>query len=223
MKILALEASSDVCSVALSHGTEIIEKFSSEIRQQAHYLLPFIDQVLAEAQLSLSQLDAIAISNGPGSFVGLRLGVGVAQGLAFAGYLPVIPVSSLAVWAQGVHREMQTNRVLVALNAYMGEVYFGDYEADRAGLMQPLRPDSLRQPQDVSWEEGDVVMVGSGWTAYPALRDHAHSQTALITIKPRARDVITLASPLLAAKQTSQPHTLSPFYLRTKTAWRGDS
>lgn len=223
MKILAIDTAAEVCSVALTNGTEIIERFTAEPRRQAQVLLPYIDELLAEANMTLTQLDAIALSNGPGSFVGLRLGAGIAQGLAFASDLPVIPVSSLAVLAQAAYREKKSENVLVAVNAHMQEVYYGIYAAQK-GVMHAVEADSLCQPDVIAIPQGKWLAVGSAWDVYGELREKIINSHAIeSTLVSQARDVLTLAEFALQNKQVVTAQELTPFYLRTKSAWRSMS
>src|SRR5690606_24475380 len=94
-RILAIDTSTDACSVAYLAQQECIERFELAAQSHTRRLLPMVDDLLAEVGVSLSQLDAIAFSRGPGSFTGLRIGFGSVQGLAFAADLPVLPVSTL--------------------------------------------------------------------------------------------------------------------------------
>ena len=218
-KFLAIETSSDVCSVALSDGESILERFCDTPREQGSTLLPFIDELLREANFSLTQLDAIAVSSGPGSFVGLRLAAGVAQGLAFAADLPIIPISSLAVLAQGVFRLQGHTQVLIVVNAFMKEVYWSAQELDQQNkIMNAVLPDQLSLPNKIINPFKDCVGVGSGFSVY---------QTELIELgvmpkkvyehnKPYASDVISLAK---ASSVRIAAQTFSPTYLRTQSAW----
>jgi len=105
--LLAIETSANLCSVALMHDREISEIVVSEPRGHTRHLLPAIDRLLIDAGLALRRLDAIAVTTGPGSFTGLRIGIGVAQGLAYGADLPVVPLSSLATLAQGAIRRSE--------------------------------------------------------------------------------------------------------------------
>ena len=123
-KILALDTSTDACSVALEVDGERTEIFKVIPRKHTHELLPMVEQILASAQLSVRQLDAVAFGRGPGSFAGIRIATGVTQGLAFAADLPVVPVSSLAALSQGYYRVSndQDSPIISALDARMNEV-----------------------------------------------------------------------------------------------------
>lgn len=119
MKLLALDTSTEACSAALFIDGEIRQRF--EITPKAHtkLLLPMIESLLAEAELKLSQLDALAFGCGPGSFTGLRIATGVVQGLAFGADLPIVPVSTLAALAQNRLPEL----AFVATDARIGEIF----------------------------------------------------------------------------------------------------
>ena len=146
--LLAIETSANLCSVAVAQHGEIIDIVVSEPRGHTRHLLPAIDRLLIDAGLTLRRLDAIAVTTGPGSFTGLRIGIGVAQGLAYGADLPALPLSSLATLAQGAVRSGQLAHDDVAvtvLDARMDEVYWGLYQV--AGeLVVALRPDRVSTP-----------------------------------------------------------------------------
>src|SRR5258707_1196536 len=120
MKLLALETSTEACSVALSLDGAVVERFELGQRH-GERLLPMVQEILSESGVALTQLDALAFGRGPGSFTSLRIGAGVTQGLAFGADLPVVPVSSLAVLAQGENAA----KILAAFDARMRQVYWG--------------------------------------------------------------------------------------------------
>src|SRR5690606_2310758 len=124
MKLLAFETATEACSVAVLADGRVLERFEVAPRRHAELALPWAEALLAEAGLSRSQLDAIAVGRGPGAFTGVRLGVGLAQGVALALDLPVVPVSTLAALAA----RAPDGRVVAAIDARMGEVYLGRYE-----------------------------------------------------------------------------------------------
>ena len=101
MKLLALDTATEACSAAVWADGAVLERYEWAPRRHATLILPMIESVLAEAGLSVTQLDAIAVGRGPGAFTGVRIAVGIAQGIAFAADLPVAPVSTLAALALG--------------------------------------------------------------------------------------------------------------------------
>ena len=145
---LAIETSTDVCSVALKVNNDILTREELTPRKHAHVILPFIEELLSEAGHPVGDLDSLIISKGPGNFTGLRIGFGIAQGIAFAKDLPVYAVSSLAAFAQSAYAQTQKNRVAVLQDAKMQEVYAGFYHLDASGPMTPDSPDSLINPKD---------------------------------------------------------------------------
>jgi len=169
MKLLALDTAAEVCTVALSLDGEVLERSESG-GQHAERILPMVDALLAEAGLVLTQLDVLAFGRGPGSFTGLRIGAGVAQGLAFGADLPVVPVSSLAALAQG----QGVARVLVAFDARMQQVYWGAYIRNAQGIVEVQGTEGVFSPQGIPIPDGEGWHgAGPGWDAYHhALQQH---------------------------------------------------
>ena len=116
MKLLALETSTEACSVAVWIDGEVRERFELAPRRHAELALPWAEQLLAEAGIAKSQLDAIAVGRGPGAFTGVRLAIAIAQGIALALDRPVLPVSTLAALAM----RAQGDRIIAAIDARMG-------------------------------------------------------------------------------------------------------
>jgi len=160
--ILALDTSTDACSVALLHNENVSEEFTAGIRH-SDIILSMIEKVLGEAGVSVSQLDCIAFGRGPGMFTGLRIGAGVVQGVAFASDTPVIPVSSLAILAQG----QDTKKIMVAVDARMNQVYWGLFVKNEQGLVQPQMEELVVAPTNVTIPGTEGWMgAGSGWDRY---------------------------------------------------------
>ena len=131
MKLLAIETSTEACSVAVLADGQVFARHELAPRRHTQLVLPWADELLAEAGLRKSQLDAIAVGRGPGAFTGVRLAIALVQGLALALDRPVLPVSTLAVLAM----QGQGDDILAAIDARMGEVYLGEFARDADGLV----------------------------------------------------------------------------------------
>ena len=202
MKLLALECATEQLSVALLIDGQLRERVQLA-RGPAHgeAVLPLIAELLAEAQLGLGALDAIAVGRGPGAFTGVRLAISVAQGLAYSAGLPVIPVSTLAAVAwHAVQRVPRAAGVLVCQDARMAEVYTCAYAIQPTGL-HALVDEQLCAPQAVRWPAaaadaatGPWLGAGSGFAAYPALPVAPGSDTCILAdTPPGAAQVAQLA------------------------------
>src|SRR6267378_4641347 len=169
MRVLAVDTATEACSVALLSGGEVIWRFAEGGLAHAQQVLGMVEAVLAEAEVSLSMLDGIAASIGPGAFTGVRIGVAVAQGLAFGAGLGVVPVSTLEALAFQVMRRGARHAV-ACLDARMGEVYWGCFAADLARGLIASCPASVGPPESVMLPApGAYRGIGRGFGAYPAL------------------------------------------------------
>jgi tRNA threonylcarbamoyladenosine biosynthesis protein TsaB len=163
--LLALDTATEACSVALLHDGKVTSHYEVIPRLHAQKLLPMIKQLLADAGTTLAAVDAIAFGRGPGAFTGVRIAIGVVQGLAFALERPVLPVSNLAVLAQRALREHGARQVAAAIDARMDEVYGGCYRGNRRGNA-PGRPEAVLPPESAVLPvgaEGDWFGAGTGW------------------------------------------------------------
>lgn len=143
MNILSFDTATDACSAALLVGDNVFSRFEIAPRQHAKLLLPMIQDLIHEAKINLSNIDVIAFGCGPGSFMGVRLATGIAQGLAFGLQIPVIPVSTLQVIAQAAYEKTQNKKIVSGWDARMHEVYWGFYACDSYGLMQAQQEEAL--------------------------------------------------------------------------------
>ena len=139
--LLALDTATEACSVALLHAGKVISHYEVIPRLHAQRLLPMIQTLLAEAGITLSAVDALAFGRGPGAFTGVRIAVGVVQGLAFALQRPVLPVSTLATIAQRAHREHGAEQVAVAVDARMDDRIL--QRVASRGILQSLTNEEL--------------------------------------------------------------------------------
>ncbi len=219
MNLLAIETASEACSAALLVNGEVRECYRHAPRQHAELLLPWVNQLLADAGISFAALDAIAFSRGPGSFTSLRLGIGVAQGLAWAADLPVIPVSSLAATAQ-VAVGLGFQSVLVALDARMQEVFTAQFSLNGNGIMTPIGEERVCAPADVRVKhDGEVQGIGIGFDCYPALSELTGKLAGIDAgIWPKASSVLTLAQDWLQHNEALPAEQAQAVYLRDNVA-----
>jgi len=217
-----METASDACSVALLMGESCLERHIIAPRRHAELVLSMVQELLDEAGVALTALDALAFGRGPGSFTGLRVAAGVVQGLAYGADLPVVPVSSLQALAQGALRESAGTRVLAAFDARLGEVYWGAYEDDGGGLMTVHTDDLAATPDAVPVPQGNGWLgAGEGWRAYPEVLA-ARIGDKLLRSEPdrmvRAADVGALAEVIHARGDSVSAAGALPVYVRNKVA-----
>ena len=217
MKILALDTSTEYLSLALVlDGKEFIRDLHAG-QTHSQRILPLLRELLDEAGVDLAQLDGIGFGAGPGSFTGLRIGCGVAQGLAFGASLPVVGISTLQALAQA----SGANKVIACLDARMGEVYHAAYELRDQSWHEVLAP-GLYKPEAVPSIEGQGwVGSGSGWKAYNELLSAQYAGQLSGTTPdayPHASAIARLAIPLFEAGQGRPAAEAAPIYVRNKVA-----
>lgn len=222
MKILALDAATEACSAALLRDGRITERCEVIGRGHAGRLLPMADELLREAALALRELDAVAFGRGPGGFTGLRIAAGVAQGLAAGSGRPILPVSDLAAVAAGAARESRATRVLVCMDARMGQVYWAAYDCSGETPVD-LTGEHLSNPAGVAPPPGAGWLgAGHGFTAYPAIVDSLGA--ALLSLDgtrlPMASDIVRIAAADLACGKGLPAAQGLPVYLRDEVVHR---
>ncbi|AWF82101.1 tRNA (adenosine(37)-N6)-threonylcarbamoyltransferase complex dimerization subunit type 1 TsaB [Microbulbifer sp. A4B17] len=225
MKILALDTTSGACSVALISDDQLIERFVQAERDHTRRLLPMVDEVLAEADMKLADLDALAVSQGPGSFTGLRIAISSVQGLAYASDLPVVPVSSLAALALGArrsHPEWGQYPIVAMLDARMQQVYWGVYSTNSPS--ESLIPEAVQNPEEVLLSLEDSEVSAPIYGAGPGLHYDVFRQASLEAVDQAcfiyARDIAQLAVPLLEQGNSVTAEELEPVYLRNEVTWK---
>ena len=221
MKILAVDTSTEACSAALLIDDDVIQRYQVAPRQHADLILGMCDELLSEKGIGVAELEAIAFGRGPGAFTGVRIATGVAQGIAFAHDLPVVPVSSLAAMAFARWQEVGESQVMTAIDARMGEVYWACYECSQNGIEEIIEeqvclPENVVIPTSGSW-----TGLGSGWDTYQhelsdvAGQRFSESDGACF---PQAQYIAMLAA-LLFKKGKMQPASEAiPVYLRDDVA-----
>lgn len=222
MKMLAIETSTEACSVALWIDGEMQERFEVAPRRHTELVLPWADELLASAGIGKSGLDAIAVGRGPGAFTGVRLAVALVQGMALALDIPVVPVSTLAALALRADAHPGATPILAAIDARMDELYLGLYRRDPDRLLVPVGEEWMSRPAETKLP-GDVtaVGVGSGFAAgagalVTALG--ARLQQFDASALPHAADVARLGALAFARGEAIAADLLEPAYLRNKVA-----
>ncbi|ESQ16338.1 MAG TPA: tRNA (adenosine(37)-N6)-threonylcarbamoyltransferase complex dimerization subunit type 1 TsaB [Chromatiaceae bacterium] len=216
--LLAVETSGGTCSAALLYEGRLSQRLELAPRRHGELILSMMDELLHDAGLTVGDLDALAFGKGPGSFTGLRIAAAVIQGASFAAGLPVLGVSNLAALAQGANRMDGTCQALCALDARMGEVYWGAYQVDGVGLMRPIcdervcAPDAVWLPESTGWQG-----IGSGWSVHR----QALARRVGVVIEQvganrdcEARDIAVLAADALEHGEARTPDQALPVYLR---------
>jgi len=235
---LAIDASTEACSVALQVNGKLYSRYDLCPQSHSLRLLPMVDEILIEAGIKLSQCDGLIFGRGPGSFTGVRIGVGVAQGLAFSAKLPVYGVSSLQAMAQlafiqgKVQRKVQGKTkgqktgVIAAIDARMGEVYNGYFMLDNNNIMQPQCTEAVTPPEQLAQHLSSVVNkaeygVGTGWDAYheqlSSLKSNIGSPEVLF---PSAEAMLAIGVIALEQGKGVAAEDAQPVYVRDTVSWK---
>ena len=227
-RILAIDTSTAWCSVALSLDDsapilrhELVSAGASQL------LLPWIEELLSEANVKLAELDAIAIGIGPGAFTGVRLAVAAVQGLAISNALSVLPVVSLdAVAAQLSHTQSfdqaKPNHFVVALDARMDEIYWAKYDTTHQKLPVRVGDIHLSKPEEIDFL-GIEFLAGSALKTYgerlmSGIAQKLPSSSLDSEIHISALGILECAQQMWSAGQQCHVQDLEPLYIRNKVA-----
>jgi tRNA threonylcarbamoyladenosine biosynthesis protein TsaB len=222
MKLLAIETATEACSAALLIDDRIELRYAIKPRGHSELILSMMDELLAEAEMKPTQLDAMAFGRGPGSFTGVRIATGIVQGAAFGADLPVVPVSTLAALAQRAYRQKGEPNLLPAYDARMGELYWAAYRVGEDGLVRLVieeevaTAESVRMPLDNDW-----YGVGSGWGVAGEVLAKRLGDDLLgfqAQMYCSAHDVAQLAAAAYAQGLAVPPEQALPVYLRNQVA-----
>jgi tRNA threonylcarbamoyladenosine biosynthesis protein TsaB len=216
VNLLSIDTATEQCSVALNYGTQCISRCVQTPRGHAELVLPMVRELMAEAGLSFTQLNAIAFGRGPGAFTGVRIAIGVAQGLAFATDLPLLPVSDLAAVAQQAVATVPAGaQILVCTDARMGEVYTGLFTLIADDVVAPRGAEQVCPPERVAVAAGDLsVGLGTGFRAYPPLRERYSGIRLIDDALPRATEISRLGLRDWHAGLAVSAELAAPVYLR---------
>lgn len=215
-RLLALETATDACSVALYLDGVIIQRHVLAPQRHTQLLLPMLRELCAEAAITPAQLDAIAVGIGPGAFTGVRVATAIAQGLAYAHDLPVVPVSTLAALAQGGFRVTGIRTQLATLDARRHELYWAQFSFTADGALCAVGEEHVTAPAALVLPAVDAwCATGTGWPAHaPDMREHWPELGPLPLCHPEAQDVATLGVAGLRAGAAVAAAALAPTYLR---------
>jgi tRNA threonylcarbamoyladenosine biosynthesis protein TsaB len=223
--ILAIDAATEACSVALLDGDKVREDFRMLPRTHTQFLLPMVDQQLRESGRRLQDLDAIAFTAGPGSFTGLRIACAVVQGLAYAADIPVIPISTLQAMGQLALQENELgegDEIYPVLDARMSEVYWGAYRVSN-GLALAACHDQLSAPPEFDFSLSNSeksVGVGNGWQYRQAFSLDVLPVKVIEEFYPRAAAMLPLAEKRFTDSDFVSAEQAQPVYLRDSVAWQ---
>lgn len=233
MKLLALDTSTDACSVALMVDEDVVCDHRVASQKHAELVLPMIDALMARAQIRPAELDALVYGRGPGSFTGVRIGVGVAQGIALGADIGVVGISTLQSIAQGCLREYDDRDMHVCVDARMKEVYYGHFRFDDQWGMQPTTAEIICSPDELSINieiseaggDGDsapgMCWAGSGIEIYEKQLLSQHKRRSFDIRQhclPNSIDLIALAKPSVISGTLQAAENAMPVYLRNNVA-----
>ena len=222
MNILIIDTATEACSVALEVNEHVFNRFEVCPQQHSQRILPMIDEVLKEANVTLHDLDYLAFGRGPGSFTGVRIATGVLQGLALGTGHKVLGISTLAAMAQQAYVQHQSEQVTAAIDARMSEVYFGQYQLQH-NVMTLIGEEQVIPPEEalvLLSRHLEMAGVGTGWQAYPALNGAANVEVLTRVLYPNAVYMLPLAKALIAAGRAVEVEDIQPVYLRDKVTWK---
>lgn len=220
--ILALDTATEACSVALLHQNQRLSRDELSPRTHTQRILPMIDELLQEAKISLNQVNCLAFGRGPGSFTGVRVGVGIAQGLALGANLPVVAVSNLLAMAERAFQQLGATHVVALIDARMNEVYFAQFAKTDDGW-QTLVAEQVCSPECALAQirtEHKPYIVGTGWAAYPQFSQAELDVTLTDITLPSAHEMLILAEQQIAQGNTQTAFEIEPVYLRNEVTWQ---
>ena len=220
--ILAVDTSTEACSVALQIGNETIAKFADEPRSHSRLLMPMVQQVLAEAQIKVNQLDAIGVSIGPGSFTGLRIGFAAVQGMAYGADIPVTPVSTLELMVATFRRQKNPAvvEIMALLDARMSEFNLGRYQLNDNHEIVALQVDQLastEQTLELIEATNPSAIIGDAGNLFESAPQLADQFTQ---IYPNAIDILPMAMQQFNQGLAVNIESIDLVYLRGTEAWQ---
>jgi len=217
MRVLAIDCSTDWLAIAVGDASGFRERREHAGQTHSERVLPVVDALLRDVGWRLDDLGGIAFGAGPGSFTGVRIACGIAQGLALGRGIPVAAVPTLEAVAQDARRVHGAARVFACTDARMKEVYVAAYERVDERWREVLAP-AVVGPADVALPAGTWFGAGDGLASYPVLTERCAFSGADATIKPSARAIGELGRARLTAGQGTRASAALPLYVRHRVA-----
>ncbi len=217
--ILALDTSSTYGSIAIYSSGKI--KFSTYLDikiTHSERVMPQIDLGLNHSGLSLSDIDVICVSNGPGSFTGIRIGLATAKGLSMGHEIPLIPYNSLKVLANNLY--MHSHPILCMIDAKMQEIYGALFEPN---LEEILKPMNIKPADFLSQIDREVIIIGDGSTVYKDIIEKSGINFSLASLHLNAIQASSMISlflreDIIPTYDFELISDLEPYYLRKSQA-----
>ena len=227
LNVLCVDTSTEACSVAVLCATDtnqvISDHFMLAPREHTQEILPRVEEVLQQSGLTLSEIDVVAYGRGPGSFTGVRIGISIAQGLAYGIDKPMVGISTLQAMAQQAYKTEQLTDVYAAIDARMGEVYFAHYRLEN-NLMVLVNEEVVIKPADLLAlklkVEENAALVGTGWAIYPELVEYFKDSAKLDIEFPSSKYMLDQVVNCVKNGETVAPELATPVYLRDKVTWK---
>ncbi|WWP01914.1 MAG: tRNA (adenosine(37)-N6)-threonylcarbamoyltransferase complex dimerization subunit type 1 TsaB [Candidatus Dasytiphilus stammeri] len=224
MRILAIDTSTELCSVALLDNKEVDSLYEFSPREHTQLILPMIQKILSDRCIELPQLDAIAVNRGPGSFTGLRLGISIAKGIGLGTNLSIIGISTLAILAEKAWNMFGAQRVLVAIDAHMGEFYWAEYQRVKQSCWNGENTEQVLNPHEIKSHiaklNGHWCIVSRGLKISHDLFDGFFNIIPVNCGIPIAQDMLPLAIAALKEGNVVSADCIKPCYLRKKLIWK---
>ena len=213
MNILAIDTCTDVASVTLYSSGVKTSRMVSDIAKSSGHILKLCDEVFSEADTKLSEVDFIAYTKGPGAFTGVRMCIGVVQGLSLACNIPTLGFSTLELLGYRASKKFNTQKVATAIDARMGEVYWAVY------LEGIVKSERICKPEQVDKLSAEFVGVGSGWKIY---KDSLIKASEIKCVEPEfypdSSDLIDLSILSIELGKKATHELPQPTYLRNNVA-----
>ena len=213
MNILAIDTCTEVASVTLYSSGVRTSRVLTNVEKSSGHILKLCDEVFHESGKQLKEIDLIAYSKGPGAFTGVRMCIGVVQGLSLSCSIPTIGFSTLELLGFRASKILEAEKIAIALDARMGEVYWAVYDH---GVISKMK---ICSPEDVDYLGADFVGVGTGWGVhYDKLQLASNIKITDLTVFPEACELIDLSLLAIESGQSPTFELPEPIYLRNNVA-----